>query len=52
MIAALFMPLAWLARYTQWYRHGVVVPGSVLAVLVGLWWLLQRLFNVRLEGLW
>ncbi|MGB0212491.1 HupE/UreJ family protein [Algiphilus sp.] len=52
LIAALFMPLAWLARYTQWYRHGVVVPGSVLAVLVGLWWLLQRLFNVRLEGLW
>lgn len=52
LIAAAFLPLAWLARNTSWYRHGVVVPGSMAAILLGGGWLAQRLFNIRLEGLW
>jgi hypothetical protein len=52
LIAAAFMPLAWWARHAGWYRHGVVVPGSVAAILLGGGWLLQRLFHIRLEGLW
>ncbi|MDX1587930.1 MAG: HupE/UreJ family protein [Oleiphilaceae bacterium] len=51
LIAAAFMPLAFLARRQAWYRHGVVVPGSVLAALLGLVWLLSRVFDLRLEGL-
>jgi hypothetical protein len=52
LIAAVFMPAAWWARHAGWYRHGVVVPGSVAAMLLGGGWLLQRLFHIRLEGLW
>lgn len=52
LIAAAFMPLAWWARHASWYRHGVVVPGSVAAILLGGGWLLQRLFHIRLEGIW
>lgn len=51
LIAAAFMPLAFLARRQAWYRHGVVVPGSVLAALLGLLWLVSRVFDLRLEGL-
>lgn len=51
LIAAAFMPLAFLARRQAWYRHAVVVPGSVLAAIIGGLWLFARLFDVRLEGL-
>lgn len=52
LIAALVMPLMWLLRNQTWYRHGVIVPGAVLAAILGGLWLLQRLFNIRLEGFW
>ena len=51
LIATAFMPLAFLARRQAWYRHGLVVPGSVLAVLLGSLWLVSRVFDLRLEGL-
>ncbi|MDT0618044.1 HupE/UreJ family protein [Salinisphaera sp. P385] len=52
LVAALVMPLAFAARRQDWYRHGIVVPGSVIIALLGGLWLVQRLFNLRLEGLW
>lgn len=51
LIAAAFMPLAFLVRRKSWYRHGVVVPGSVLAALLGGLWLVSRVFDLRLEGM-
>lgn len=51
VLAALCIPLAWWARNHILYRHMVVVPGSLLAILLGAWWLVQRLLNIRLEGL-
>lgn len=50
LLAACCLPFAWWARHLALYRHMVVVPGSVLAILLGSWWLAQRLFNIRLEG--
>lgn len=52
LIAVLVIPLAFAARRQGWYRHGIVVPGSVIIALLAGLWLVQRLFNLRLEGLW
>ncbi|MBY8964239.1 HupE/UreJ family protein [Algiphilus sp. NNCM1] len=51
LIAAACLPFAWMARHQPLYRHLVVVPGSALAILLGSWWLAQRLFHIRLETL-
>jgi len=51
VLAVLCIPLAWLARHHMLYRHMVVVPGSLLAILLGAWWLVQRLLDIRLEAL-
>jgi len=52
LVAAAVMPLAFAARRQAWYRHGVVVPGSVLIALLAGLWLVRRLLNIRIEGLW
>lgn len=50
LVAALLMPLAFSVRRQAWYRHGIVVPGSVLIGLMAALWLSLRLLNLRLEG--
>ncbi|MHA7833016.1 MAG: HupE/UreJ family protein [Algiphilus sp.] len=50
VLAACCLPFAWWLRHRALYRHMVVVPGSVFAILLGSWWLAQRLFHIRLEG--
>lgn len=52
LVAAIVMPMAFILRHQSWYRHGIVVPGSVIIAALASLWLVQRLFNLRLEGLW
>jgi hypothetical protein len=47
-IVALFLPLAWLARNSAFYRTAVLVGGSALILAISLVWLAERLFNVKL----
>jgi hypothetical protein len=47
-IVAVFLPLAYLARNTAFYRKAVLVGGSALIAAVSLVWLAERLFNLRL----
>ncbi len=46
-VASIFLPLAYLVRMHAWYRHGVVVFGSVVISAVGALWFVQRVFNVQ-----
>jgi ribose/xylose/arabinose/galactoside ABC-type transport system permease subunit len=49
-IVALFLPLAFALRRTAFYRHAVMVGGSLLiAALAGVW-LIERVFEVKLLG--
>jgi hypothetical protein len=50
-IVALFVPLAWWLRGTQFYRRPVLVGGSVLIALLAAVWLVERAFDVTLLGL-
>jgi hypothetical protein len=47
-IVAVFLPLAWLARDTAFYRKAVLVGGSALILAIALVWLAERLFNLKL----
>jgi hypothetical protein len=47
-IVAAFLPLAWAARHTWFYRRVVMLGGSSLIVLVATIWLGERLFDLRL----
>jgi hypothetical protein len=47
-IVAVFLPLAYLARNTAFYRKAVLVGGSALIAAVSLVWLAERLFNLKL----
>ncbi|RJG09580.1 HupE/UreJ family protein [Massilia cavernae] len=47
-IVAVFLPLAYLARNTGWYRTVVLGGGSATIVLVSLVWLAERVFDVSL----
>ncbi len=47
-IVAVFLPLAFAARRTRFYRRGVLVGGSLLIALVAGIWLAERLFNFKL----
>jgi hypothetical protein len=42
-IVGVFLPLAWLLRQTVFYRWFVVVGGSTLIVVAGIFWTVQRL---------
>lgn len=50
VIVACFLPVAYLLRNTPLYRRGVFVGGSVLALMVALVWLAERVFNLELIG--
>lgn len=44
------MPLAFLLRYTRFYRTWVLRWGSLLIILVAALWLYQRAFDVLIPG--
>jgi hypothetical protein len=45
-IVAVFLPVAYSIRATQFYRVGVLKGGSVLVALMASWWLAQRMFDL------
>ena len=45
-IVAVFLPLAYSIRATQFYRVGVLKGGSVIVALLASWWLAERLFDL------
>ncbi|MBL0150000.1 MAG: HupE/UreJ family protein [Ideonella sp.] len=47
-IVAIFLPLAFAARRTVFYRQGVLVGGSLLIAAVAGIWLAERAFNLQL----
>jgi hypothetical protein len=49
-IVVVFLPLAFALRHTAFYRTGVLVGGSVLAMLLALVWLAERALNLQLLG--
>ena len=42
VIVLVFLPLAWLLRRTFVYRWLVVVRGSIVIILIGTYWILER----------
>ena len=42
VIVLVFLPLAWLLRRTFLYRWLVVVGGSIVIILIGTYWILER----------
>ena len=46
-VVAAFLPLAYLARRTRWYRKGALVGGSVAIAAIASVWLAERAFSVR-----
>ena len=49
-IVALFLPLAYWLRGTQFYRRVVLGAGSVVIAALALIWLIERVFDLRLLG--
>ena len=47
-IVALFLPLAFRARDTAFYRRGVLVGGSLLTLALAGIWLIERVFDLRI----
>ena len=47
-LVALFLPLAYFARSTFFYRRIVLAAGSALIVLIALLWLIERAFDLKL----
>ena len=45
-IVAVFLPLAFVLRHTPFYQRGVLMGGSLAALLVALAWFVERAFNV------
>ena len=45
---ALFLPLAFRARDTAFYRRGVLVGGSLLTLALAGIWLIERVFDLRI----
>jgi len=43
VIVLVFLPLAWLLRRTFVYRWLVVVGGSIVIILIGTYWILERI---------
>lgn len=49
-IVLLVMPLAFLLRYTRFYKKGVLRWGSILIIAMATGWLIQRAFDVLIPG--
>lgn len=49
-IVLAFLPLAYLARHTRFYRIYLLRGGSVLIVLIAICWLIQRALDVVIPG--
>jgi len=47
-IVAIFIPLAFLSRNSQYYQRGILTGGSLMIASVASLWLCQRLFNLTL----
>ena len=47
-IVVCFLPLAYLARATTFYRRGIMTGGSLLIALIALVWMIERVFDLRL----
>ena len=47
-IVAVFLPLAYAARESWFYRRLVLIGGSALIVLVAAVWFAERAFNLKL----
>jgi hypothetical protein len=47
-IVAVFLPLAYLARNTAFYRKAVLVGGSVLILAIALVWLAERVLDLEI----
>lgn len=47
-IVALFLPIAYAARHTWFYRRMVLTGGSALIVAIASVWLVERAFNLQL----
>jgi len=45
-IVAVFLPIAFSIRATQFYRVGILKGGSLLVALLACWWLAQRMFDL------
>lgn len=43
LIVILFLPTAWILRKTAFYRWVIVVGGSLTIIVLGIFWVLQRL---------
>ena len=51
-IVAVFFPLAYMLRFTVFYRRGVLGAGSAAIIAVALVWLLERALDLKLFGAW
>ena len=51
VIVAMFLPVAFSARHTLFYRSVVFRLGSVMTGLIAAFWMVQRLFDIRSLGL-
>ena len=47
-IVAVFLPLAFVLRHTPFYQRGVLLGGSLAALLVALAWFVERAFNLSI----
>lgn len=47
-VVAVFLPIAFAARKTRFYRSGVLVFGSIVILVIALVWLVERAFAVRI----
>ena len=50
-IVAVFLPLAFALRRTDFYRWGVFTAGSLVIVLLAMVWLAERVLDIKLLGL-
>jgi hypothetical protein len=50
-IVGIFLPLAYYLPNTHIYRHFVLLAGSMLFILRASVWLVERLFDLKLQGL-
>ena len=44
LVIVLLFPLALLLRRTSFYRYGVFIGGSVISILIALWWVYERVW--------
>ena len=51
-IVSIFFPLAYMLRFTAFYRRGVLGAGSLAIIALALIWLLERALDLKLFGAW